>query len=262
MPRWAVGVLVAPWLLVTASPAQRVPFREHQLSVAGGPLLLSQRDGNASPLRYGGTVPSFQAGYAVLTHRQWFALRLGGGLGRLRSDLTQGNRPRQEAWRGWIETEYAHVLITSAARTRWFLGARLAAHGTATHHFYADPGGSEAGYTFFSAALGPMVALERSTGVRSSVSAWLGAPVVALLARPYLGGGFLSEGGALHVRVAALDVFQAAQLTAAYTTEIGRGTDIVLGYHAVVERYRDTQPYHFASQDLCVALQVRFGGDQ
>ena len=259
MPRWALGVVIAPWLLASTSPAQEGPIREHQLSVGGGPLFVSQRDANASPLRYGGTASSFHAGYAARTGGQWVAVRLGGALGSLRSDLTQGDLPRQEAWRGWIETEYARVLI-SDFRTRWLLGARLAAHGTAIHHFYADPGRSEAGYTFFSAALGPIVGVERAIGGRTTVSAWLGASLLALIARPYVGGSFLEQGGALHLRVAAVDAFQAPQLTAVYTTEIARGTDFVLVYHATVERYRDSQPFRYASQDVCLALQVRFGG--
>ena len=261
MPRWALGVVIVPWLLASPCQAQEEPAREHHLTVAGGPSFVSQRDANASPLRYGGTAVSFQAGYAARTGGTWLAVRVGGALGNLRSDLTQDNLPRQEVWRGWVETEYAHVLI-SDYRTRWLLGARLAVHGTAIHHFYADPGGSEAGYTFASAALGPIVAVERAIGAHTTVSAWLGASLFALIARPYVGGGFLNQGGVPHVRAAALDLFQAPQLTAAYATEIDRGTDLVVAYHAVVERYRDSQPFRYASQDVSVALQLRLGGGQ
>jgi hypothetical protein len=151
-------------------------------------------------------------------------------------------------------------MIATGSQTRWLMGARFAAHGTAIHHYYSDPGASEAGYTFFSAAVGPIVGVERAFSPRTMVSAWVGAPLLALIARPYVGGGFLDQGGALHVRVAALNVFQGPQLTAACATEIGRGVDLVLSYHVVVEHYRDSQPFRYASQDVSVALRLRLGG--
>jgi hypothetical protein len=264
MPRPSVAVLAASILLAPLAQGQESVGRGRRLTLAAGPLLISQRDENASPLRYGGAGPSVQIGYGTKTDRRSLAVRLGGAIGALRSSVTDASElPRQETYRGWLEVEYARSPSAADSHTRWFLGGLLAVHGTGIHHFYAL-GESQAGYAFFSAALGPVVAVERATRDRMTVSAQLGIGLFALIARPsgvyYRSGHLIPVAFRLHV--AAVDAFQTADLRAAYTVSLTRRVDIALGYGLVLERYRDAQPFRFASQGVSLVLVSALGGDQ
>lgn len=251
-------------LLVPTSSAQEAPNLGRQLSLVVGPLFISQRDENASPLRYGGTAPFVQVGYATRTSRRELELHVGGAVATLRSALTQSdNLPRQTTWRGWAELDYTHRLGSPDARTHWLLGGRIAARGTAIHHLYAESGGTDAGYAFLSAAFSPVVAVVRATSARTTMRARLGVGVLALIGRPYsffgIGGVFPAR---LLVRLATVNTFQAADFTASFAAEVSHRADLVLGYHLVAERYADTQPFRFASIEASVALALCLGGGQ
>lgn len=129
------------------------------------------------------------------------------------------------------------------------------------------PAGDDAGYAFFSTTLGPVVAVERVTGQHSALSARLGVPVLALVGRPYSVFYALYDDprpttDGVRLRLATVDAFQAADFAAAYTTGVRHGADLVVGYHLVAERYRDTRPFRFASQGMFLALALRLGGGQ
>lgn len=261
MGRPMVGVIVTSLFLAALAQGQEAPGRGRRLTFGAGPLLISQRDENASPLRYGGAAPFLDLGYVTQTDRGRLALRLGGGFGVLGSALTgDSDFPRQETWRWGVEVEYARALTATDSRTRWFLGARIAGRGTAIQHLYA-PDGNEGAYAFATVALGPVIALQRVTGARTTLDARLSTAVLALVGRPY--GAFYADvhriPDALHPRIATVDAFQSGDFEAAYTAEIRHRADIVLGYRLLVERYRDAERFRFAAQGVSVALALRLG---
>jgi hypothetical protein len=268
VPRPIVVAALGVLLLVQTSRAQEAPNLGRRLSLVVGPLFIAQRDEQASPVRYGGATPFLQVTYATRTNRRRVELRVGGAIGTLRSALTGTNDlPRQRTWRGWVEFEYARRLRASDSRTRLLLGGLIAARGTLIHHLYGVPGSNDGGYAFFSTTLGPVVAMERMIGAHTTLTARLGIPVLALIGRPYsifspLYIGAPSRTGGLRIRVATVDAFQAADFTAAYAAMLRPGAELVFGYHLVVERYRDVQPFRFASQGVSLAVALRLGGAQ
>lgn len=261
--RSLIAVLAVWSLLAQPAEAQAAADRGRRLTLLVGPMLMTERDENASPLRYSGPAALFEIGYATRTDRRWLALRFGGAFGTLRSTLTQGNDlPRQATQRGWMEVEYVRMVGARNFRTSWFLGARLAARGTQMRHFYADPGRFDAPYAFLSAALGPILAAERASGANSTVRAKLAIGAIALIARPYSVWDLRLFPDPLHSRLVTLNALQAADLTVEYTAELHRAADLLISYRLVVERYRDARPFRFASQGVSVALALRLGGDQ
>ncbi|HMG19421.1 MAG TPA: hypothetical protein VK573_11900, partial [Gemmatimonadales bacterium] len=147
---------------------------------------------------------------------------------------------------------------------RWFLGGLVSTHGTVIVHHYDAVSGSEDVYAFFSAALGPVVRVERGSGART-MSARLGVPIISLIARPYdvfvpLYREPRPSGTHLDSRLVTIGSFQAADFSAAYTVTHRSRTNLVLGYHLVVERYRDVEAFRFASQTFALTLAVRLGG--
>jgi len=268
MRRPIVVAALAGSLLVPASGAQEAPNLERRLSLVVGPLFIAQRDEQASPVRYGGATPFLQVTYATRTNRRRVELRVGGATGTLRSALTGAyDLPRQRTWRGWVELEYARRLRASDSRTRLLFGGLIAARGTLIHHLYDVPGSNDGGYAFFGTILGPVVAIERMIGEHTTLKARLGIPVLALIGRPYsvfypLYIDHPPRAGGLRIRVATVDAFQAADFTAACAAMLRPGAELVVGYHLVVERYRDVQPFRFASQGVSLALALRLGGAQ
>lgn len=259
-------VTVGAWsLLVPAAATQENPNVGRRVSLVVGPLFVSQRDEKASPVLYGGAAPFLEVGYTTRTGHRKLDLRMGGALGTLRSALTQPNDlPHQKTLRGWINVEYARALGAPYGQTRWMLGGRMSANATVIHHVYDAPTGNEQGYAFFTTTLGPVVVVERAGGERATLSAALGVPVLALIGRPYsVFAPFYNDprpsGIGFWPRVATVGEFQAADFTAAYTAHRS-GADLVLGYHLVVERYRDVEPFRFASQGVSLTLAMRVGG--
>jgi hypothetical protein len=247
------------------SAAQDAGNLGRRLTLAVGPLFLAQRDEKASPVRYSGSAPFLEVGYTTRTSRRNVALRVGGAVGTLRSALTQPDGfPRQSSGRWWAHLELSRAVGAPRLGTRWLVGGVMSAHGTLTFHYYAS-GGNDGGYAFFSTTLGPVVTVERARGERATVSARLTLPVLAVIARPY--GVFTPlyrdprpRGTGLPLRVATVNVFQAADFTATYTATRRSGVNLVLGYHVVIERYRDEEQFRFASQRVSLALALRLGG--
>ncbi len=268
MPPSIVAALVASSLLVSISRAQEPPNLGRRVSLVVGPLFISQRDENASPMRYSGAAPFLQIGYAALSSRRAIEVRVGGGLGTLRSALTGDNGlPHQTTGRSWAELEYRRLLGPRDARIRWLLGGLFAAHATVILHYGAAAGDDDAGYAFFTTTVGPVVALERASGQHTTLRARLSVPVVTLIGRPYTVFYALyydprPNTDGLHLRVATVDTFQGADFTASYTTALRRSADLVVGYHIVAERYLDAEPFRFASQGMSLALALRLGGGQ
>lgn len=163
-----------------------------------------------------------------------------------------------------MEVEYARWMAAAGSRTRWFAGALLAAHGTLIRHFYTNPAGSEADYTFGSVTLSPLVGVQRVTGGRSEVMARLGVGVLAVIERPYSAvyGDWSGISDWFHRRIATVNSFQAADFAAGYTAKVGAGADLTFGYRLVVERYRDAQPFRIASHGLWLAVALQVGGNR
>lgn len=261
--RSLVAVLAVWSLLAQPAEAQATADRGRRLTLLVGPMLMTERDENASPLRYGGPAALFEIGYATRTDHRAIALRSGIAVGTLRSELTQPNdRPRQETLRDWIQGEYVRSLSAANSRTRWLAGALLAGHRTVIRHRYAR--GGSARYAFYSAALGPVVTVERALGEQTTLIARLGAPVIAFVGRPYgaLRGSFYLIPPHLPLRVATVPRYQAVDFTVAYTTNVRHRAAIVIGHHLDVQRYHDGQPFRFASQSVSFAVALRLGGDQ
>jgi len=258
----ALAVLSCAASSPEAQEAARVGRR---LMILAGPLDMAERDEHASPLRYDGAGPFLQISYAHRTARVALAARLGGVIGTLRSAATGADDlPRQEITRGWVDVEYARLLGAPGPRTRWLLGASFAERGTVLRHLTVPADANSVGYALYSTAIGPMVAIERPTGPRSRLSAQLTVPVLALIGRPY--GGLYNRltpiPGGLRLRVATVSAFQAVDVAAAYTVELSGGTDLLLGYRLVVERYHDAAPFGFASQAASLGLTIRIGADR
>lgn len=260
-----VGLLAALVCLASLVQAQEGAGHGRRLTLLAGPLLISQRDEIASPLRYGGAVPFLEVGYSTRTDRRALAFRLGGGFGWLRSDLTGADDlPRQGTARDWIEVEYTRSLGAAASRTHWFVGALLAGHRTLIRHFYAQPAGTTAGTAFYSAGLGPVIAIEHALGEETRLTARVGVPLLALLGRPYgpfRGRVFLFPPH-LPLRVATLTDHRAVDFTAAYTANVRRRWAIMIGHRLVVQRYYGDQPFHFASQSFSLAAALRLAGSR
>lgn len=258
-------VTVGAWsLLVPGAATQENPNVGRRVALVVGPVFVSQRDEKASPVRYSGAAPFLEVGYTTRTTRRKLDLRLGGALGTLQSALTQSNNlPQQTIGRGWVSLEYSRTLGAPPFPTRWLLGGRLSASGTVTQHAYASAAGSDQGYAFFSTTLGPVVAVEHTSGERATLSAALSVPVLALITRPY--SVFVlyykppPANLGLHSRLTTVGAFQAADFRAAYTAHRS-GADLMLGYHLLVERYRDSEPFRFASQRVSLTLALRVGG--
>jgi hypothetical protein len=252
-------------MLAPKAAAQENPNVGRRLSLVVGPLFVSQRDEKASPVRYDGAVPFLEVGYTTRTTRRILDLRMGGAFGILRSTLTQRNDvPHQKTMRGWITLEYSRALRAPCCRTRWLVGGRVSANATVIAHVYDASTGNEQGYGFFSTTLGPVLAVQRASGERATLSATLGVPLLALIGRPYsVFAPFYNDprpnGIGFWPRLATVGEFQAADFTAAYTAHRS-GADLVLGYHLVVERYRDVEPFGFAAQGVSLTLAVRMGG--
>ena len=252
-------------ILVPMSAAQREPHAGRRLTLAVGPLFLAQRDEIASPVRYGGTAPFLEVGYTTRTSRRKIDLRVGGAIGTLRSALTRGNDlPHQRTGRGWVNLEYSRTLGPPGTRARWLVGGLMSSRGTVIFHYYGA-GGNDGGYAFFSTTVGPVITVERASGERTALSARLSVPVVALIGRPYGTFGLLytdprPNGTGLQLRVVTVAAFQAADFAATYTATHRSGADLVLGYHLVVERYRDDESFRFASQGVSLTLALRLGG--
>lgn len=252
-------------ILVPISAAQEPPNLGRRLSFVVGPLFLAQRDEKASPVRYSGAARFLEVGYTTRTSRRKVDLRVGGAVGTLRSALTQPDGfPRQSSGRWWAHLELSRAVGAPRSGTRWLVGGVMSANGTLTFHYYAS-GGNNGGYAFFSTTLGPVVTVERARGERATLSARLSVPVLAVIARPY--GVFTPlyrdprpRGTGLPLRVATVNVLQAADFTATYTTTRRAGVDLVIGYHLVVEHYRDEERFRFASQRVSLALALRLGG--
>ncbi len=249
---------VAWTILVPMSAAQQAATVGRRLTFVVGPLFLAQRDEIASPVRYGGAAPFLEVSYATRTSRRKVDLRVGGAVGTLRSALTRGNDvPHQRTGRSWVNFEYSRTLGVPRSHTRWLVGGLMVARGTLIVHRYGVP--NDGGYAFFATTVGPVVSVERARGERTTLSARLSVPVLALIGRPYGVFGPLHRdprpsGNGLRLRVATVDVFQAADFTAAYTATRRSGVDFILGYHLIVERYRDEERFRFASQGVSLAL--------
>lgn len=251
-------------LLVPTSAAQDPANVGRRLAFAVGPLFVAQRDEIASPARYSGSAPFLEVGYTARTGRRQVDLRVGGAFGTLRSALTQANGlPHQRTGRAWVNLEYSRTLSAPRARTRWLVGGLMSARGTLIFHYYGA-GGNDGGYAFVSTTLGPVVTVERGTGERTALSARLSVPVIALIGRPYgIFGPLYTDpptGVGLQSRVVTLATFQAADFAATYTATRRAGPDFVLGYHLVVERFHDDEPFRFAAQGLSLSLAFRLGG--
>ena len=255
---------LASLLLVPKFAAQEGPNVGRRLSLVVGPVFVSQRDEKASPVRYGGTAPFAEVAYTTQTSRRKLDLRLGGAIGTLRSALTQSNsRPQQRIGRGWVNVEYDRALSAAHSTTRWLLGGRLSASGTVIHHAYASAAGNDQGYAFFSTTLGPVAAVERVGGERTTLSAALCVPILALIGRPYsVFAPFYDHphpnGIDPELQLTTVGAFQAADFTAAYTAHRS-GADMTLGYNLIVERYRDAEPFRFASQSISLTVALRVG---
>jgi hypothetical protein len=248
-------------LLASPSDAQENAASGHRVTLAVGPLLVTQRDEHASPLRYRGTASFFEVSYAPSGVRRSLAVRLGGAFGNLRSGLTQPDHlPRQATYRGWFEVEYLRSLSTADSRTRWGLGALLAARGTVIHHLYDQSGGADAGYAFVSTTLGPVLSLRRAAGRHTTLGMRLGVPLLAVIQRPY--GMVNPDDASLRSQVATMDTFQALDFMVTCTRRLPGGSDITLGYRLVVERYRDAEPFQSASGAVSLALALRVGGGE
>jgi hypothetical protein len=259
-------VTVGAWsLLVPAATTQENLNVGHRVSLVVGPLFVSQRDEKASPVRYGGAVPFLEVAYTTRTTRQTLDLRMGGAFGTLRSALTQRNDvPHQRTLRGWINLEYSRALRAPCCRTRWMVGGRMSASATVIAHLYDAPNGNEQGYAFFSTTLGPVLAVQRASGERATLSAALSVPVLALIGRPYsVFAPFYKSPRPRDIgfqpRLATVGRLQAVDFRAAYTAH-STAADWVLAYHVVVERYRDVEPFRFASQGVALTLALRVGG--
>ena len=265
MLRPLVVAAVASSLLVPMSAAQDAGNLGRRLTLAVGPLFLAQRDEIASPVRYGGTAPFLEVGYTTRTSRRKIDLRVGGAIGTLRSALTRGNAlPHQRTGRGWVNVEYSRTLGPPGARTRWLVGGLMSVRGTVILHYYGA-GGNDGGYAFFATTVGPVVTVERARGERAALSARLSVPLVAFIGRPYGVFGPLytdprPAGIGLQPRVVTIAAFQAADFAATYTAAHRSGADLMLGYHVVVERYHDDEPFRFASQGVSLTLALRLGG--
>jgi hypothetical protein len=253
--------------LVPLSAAQDPPNLGRRLTFVVGPLFLAQRDDKASPVRYSGAATFLEVGYTTRTSRRTVDLRVGGAVSTLRSGLTQSDGfPRQATSRWWAHLELSRAVGAPRSGTRWLVGGLLSAQGTLSFHYYTS-GGNNGGYAFFSTTLGPVVTVERARHERAMVSARLSVPVFTVVARPY--GVFAPlyreprpRGTGLPLRVATVDVFQAADFTATYTATRRAGVDFALGYHLIVERYRDEERFRFASQAFSLALALRLGGER
>lgn len=261
-----LGAFVALAPLAAASQSQEVPSRGRYLTLAAGPLLASQRDASASPLRYTGIGAYLEAGYTARTDRGWLTLRVSGATGALHSHLTGSDgRPRQRTWRGRVEVAYARALDAAERRTQWYVGAFMTARTTTAVHTYGDPIGSEGGYWCFAGSLGPLLAAERAIGARHTVSARLGVAMVAVVGRPY---GSLHRSPIppippnLHWEVASITAFRGAHLTTAYAVPLGERGGITIRHDLVVEHYRGPEAFRFASQGLSLSLALRVGGHE
>jgi hypothetical protein len=265
--RWSVtaGAGLACLLHVSVVAAQSIPYAGRHLSITVGPLFIAQRDEKASPVRYGGAAPFIELAYSTGTTRRRFDARIGGAYGGMRSSLTRpDDLPRQQSGRAWLDIEYSCSLTARPSGTRWFLGGLLSTHGTLIEHHYTTVGYNDAIFAFFSAALGPVVSVSHGMGDRV-LSARLGVPFVALVARPYdvfvpLYQEPRPSGTHLDSRIVTMWAFRAVDFSAAYTAMHRSRTRLVLGYRLVVERYSDDEPFRFASQALSVTLAIRIGG--
>jgi len=260
-----VAAIAALSCVTPATEAQEAIAAARALTLIVGPLLTAERDEHASPLRYDGAGPFMQASYVYRTERVALAVRLGGAIGTLRSAMTGADDlPRQELTRGWIDVEYAHVLGTPRARTRWLLGGGLAQRATLLRHLTVPADANSVGYALYSASIGPLFGIERAIGRLGRLRAQLAVPVLALIGRPY--GGLYNKltliPDALRLRLATVKAFQAVDVTAAHAVEVGGSTDLVLSYRLVVERYRDAEPFGSASQAMSLGLALRLGRDR
>ena len=241
------------------------PHAGRHLSIVVGPVFISQRDEKASPVHYGGAAPFLELAYTTRTNRRKLDVRVGGAYGVMGSALTRSNDlPRQQTGRGWLDVEYSRSLDPAPSRTRWFVGGLLSTHGTVIVHFYEGASANKDVYALFSTTLGPLFGVERGSGHRA-LSARLSVPIVALIARPYgvfvpLYGEPRPSGTHLDSRFVTIGALQAVDFSAAYTVSHRSGTNLLLGYHLVVERYRDDEPFRFASQALSLTLALRLRG--
>ena len=257
MTRFPLSLLALLGLAVRA-PAQDLTDAEHRLTVLSGLAFAAERDALASPARYSGVAPFLQVGYLAADHDHGIAVRLGFSDGTLTSPNTDPSTdlPHQESLRGWLEAEYVHRVGRGEGSLRWSVGGILAVHATLVDHFYAT--GSDFGYGLFSASLGPAVSVAHPVGERSSLSARLAVPVLALVGRPY--GDFrLVTAGSFPFRLVTVNVFQGVDLSAVFATPISPGLDFAFGYHLVLERFEDSDPVRYAAQSFSLELAVRLG---
>ena len=245
---------------VTArAPAQDRTGADHRLSVLAGLASVDERDALASPIRYSGAAKFLQIGYVTADPRRVIAIRLGLENGILASPATDPSTdlPHQESLRVWVEAEYVHRLGSGDRPFRWRAGGVLAVHVMAVDHFYAT--GSDFGYGLISASLAPAVSVTHPVGERSSLSARLAIPLVALVGRPYGDTRLVSVGG-LPLNLGSVNRFQSADLSAGFTTPLSGGLDFTLGYHLTVERLEGSDPVRYAAQALTVEIGARLGG--
>jgi hypothetical protein len=252
-------ILTALLTLAAGARGQEVAGRGHRLGLVTGLLLMSEHDGNASPLRYGGSAPLLQLGYVTRGARSRLAIRVGGARGTLTSSLTMSGVPSEHAAQHWIEAQYVRVLGSGAGTMRWLAGATVSVRGSARDHFYADPSGDVVSFSFFSAALDPTVLLERAFGQRGTMTVELGVPLLALVRRPY-SDERVTAAGAAPLRVASLSSFTGADLSLAYARLLGRSADLIVGYRAIVQRHASGATYRSVNHALSLALAVRLWG--
>jgi hypothetical protein len=235
-------------------PAGRGTRLEVSLALASVAVL----DQTASPVPYGGVEPTLQIGYAALGARSRLAIRVGAAAATLSSNLTEGDLPREEEFRGWVEGEYLRRLRSGPARTSWFVGGALAVRGNRRRHYYAGPTFREESYGFGSVALAPVVAVERRLSSGATVSARLGVTVLGLVVRPY-GALRVLSGSSIPLRIAGPDRLQGADFAFAYAQSAGRRVSLTWGYRLLIERLADAQPFRSATQSASLTVAFRLG---
>ena len=263
MPRCHRRALALLSAILAAAPvvsyAQEGDAPVRWLEIGGGLASLSLRDETTSPLRYGGTAPQVQLGYAALRARSRFVLRAGAAFGSLTSALSARDLPREADVHGWFEGEYFRTARDSARSWHWMTGATLAVRVAGRKHYFANPSRSGLGYGFASITLAPAGGLEFHGWARGTFSVRVAVPLLALVSRPYSDVQVIKYGG-VPARVVTVSSYRSVDAGAAYARPLGSRVEVTLGYRLVVEYLDDVQPYRSVHHALWLATAVRIGG--